>query len=192
MKKFALILLGVLLPGILAGCGAALVGAGATGGYVVGTEERTVGDMWDDASLNTQVKYKLLEDASVSGSRIDVDTYQREVILSGVVDTDEEARRAIQIARSVPGVRTVKNNLQVGEKSIGDNLDDTVIFSRIKSGLVAEPGIRSLNIDVDVDRGVVTLSGIVGASEQKDRIINIARTTPGTVRVVDNLKISTN
>jgi osmotically-inducible protein OsmY len=49
--------------------------------------------------------------------------------------------------------------------------------------------VRSLNIDVDVYLGVVTLSGIVSTKYQKDRAIQISRATDGTVKVIDNLKV---
>ena len=60
---------------------------------------------------------------------------------------------------------------------------------KIKSKLIAEREIRSLNIDVDVHKGVVTLTGIVGDKYQKKRAIEVAKATEGTRRVVDNLKL---
>ena len=55
--------------------------------------------------------------------------------------------------------------------------------------LIAEPEVRSMNIDVDVYLGVVTLSGIVSTKYQKDRAINISRSTDGAIKVIDNLKV---
>ena len=49
--------------------------------------------------------------------------------------------------------------------------------------------MRSLNIDVDVYLGVVTLTGVVSSRYQKDRAIQISRSTGGTVKVIDNLKV---
>lgn len=46
-----------------------------------------------------------------------------------------------------------------------------------------------MNIDVDVNRGVVTLTGIVKGNAQKSKVMAIARTTSGAVRVVDNLTV---
>jgi len=52
-----------------------------------------------------------------------------------------------------------------------------------------EPEIRLLNIDVDVHKGVVTLTGVVESRDQKKRALEIARTTEDAVRVVDNLHV---
>lgn len=46
-----------------------------------------------------------------------------------------------------------------------------------------------MDIDVDVNRCIVTLTGVVGDAHQKKRAIEIARSTDGTRKVVDNLKI---
>ncbi len=111
------------------------------------------------------------------------------VTLTGVVGTRKESARAVKIAQGVASVRSVTNNLQIGERSYGNIWDDNLISNKIKAKLIAEPEVRSLNIDVDVYLGVVTLTGIVGSKYQKDRAIAISRSTDGTVKVVDNLKV---
>ena len=188
MKQY-LTLLGFLLLLTSIGCAPAVIGAGAAGGYSVGTDERSVGQMWDDTTITSKIKTKMIDDPIVNARYIDVDTSEGNVILTGVVKTDREAERAVEIARQVPGVKNVKNNLQVGTKTMGQYLDDKMIVSKIKAKLVKEPKIRSLNIDVDVNKGIVTLTGIVKTNEQKERVIEIARSTSGTINVVDNIKV---
>jgi hyperosmotically inducible protein len=174
---------------VATGCGPAIIAGGATGGYKTATDERTVGRVLDDATITTKINAELVKDPVAKARRIDVDTLDGVVTLTGVVETSEEAKRAGEIAMRVAGVKKVKNNLQIGSKTWGQALDDKVIGSKIKAKLVSEPGIRSLNIDVDVNKGVVTLTGIVKFKYQKDRAIEIARTTSGTVSVVDNIRV---
>jgi hyperosmotically inducible protein len=188
--RACLLLCGLILLASLAGCAPAVVGAGAAGGYKVATDERSVGRVWDDAIIATKVKNALAESHEVRARKIDVDTVEGAVILTGIVETQEEARKAVDIAKGVPGVKGVKNNLQVGSRSLGEALDDKVIGSKVKAKLIKEPGIRSLNIDVDVNKGVVTLTGVVGYQHQKDRVMEIARTTSGVIEVVDNIKVT--
>jgi hyperosmotically inducible protein len=90
---------------------------------------------------------------------------------------------------STPSAVTSHNNLQIGQRTYGDIWDDNLISNKIKAKLVAEPEVRSLNIDVDVYLGVVTLTGVVGSKYQKDRAIELSRSTDGTVKVIDNLKV---
>jgi hyperosmotically inducible protein len=172
-----------------AGCAPAVIGAGATGAYKAGTDERSVGRIWDDSAITTKINAELVKDPVTKARKIDVDTLQGEVVLTGVVGSEEASRRAVEIAGQVPGVKRVKNDLQVGSKSIGRAIDDKVIGSKIKAKLLKEPGIRSLNIDVDVNNGVVSLTGVVASKQQKERVMEIARTTSGTVKIIDNMKV---
>lgn len=173
----------------LAGCTPILIGTGATGAYKVSSDERTMGDMWNDPAITAKVKTQLIKDTTIQGRKIDVDTVEGVVTLSGVVRTRAEADYAVKIASMVSGVKRVTDNLQVGSRSAGQLLDDSVLANKIKAKFVGEAGIRSLNIDVDVYRGVVTLTGIVGSEVEKKKAIDIAKVTAGTVRVVDNMTV---
>ena len=173
----------------MSGCTAALVGGGAAGGYAVGTDERPVDRMVDDSTITSHIKNEMIKDSTVKARKIDVDTVGGHVTLTGVVETKAESQRAIEIAEHVQGVKSVRNNLQIGKKTWTEAINDKYLVSKIKSKLIVEPEIRSLNIDVDVHRGVVTLTGVVQSSDQKKRAIEIARTTDGTQKVVDNLKL---
>ena len=74
---------------------------------------KSVGNVIDDATITGRVKTALLNDPSVSGLRIDVDTFKGVVTLSGGVKSQAEANRAVTIARNTPGVVDVKSTLQV-------------------------------------------------------------------------------
>jgi hyperosmotically inducible protein len=187
MKQF-LVLCELLLLFVVVGCGPVLLAGGAAAGYKAATDERSIGQMWNDSTITTSVKSALVKDPNVNALSVDVDTLEGVVILTGVIETENSAKRAVEIAQKMPGVRKVKNNLQVGQKTWGQALDDKVIGSKIKAKLINEPGIRSFNIDVDVNNGIVTLTGLVEYRHQKNRAIEIARTTSGTLRVIDNLK----
>lgn len=187
--KQLVVLFGILCLVAALGCAPVLIGGGATAGYKTGTDERSVGRIWDDAATTAKIKSRMIKDSVVKARKIDVDTTGGNVVLVGVVKTHAEVQRALGIARGVPGVKSVKNSLQVGDKTIGQSMDDKVIVSKIKTRLISEPGIRSLNIDVDSARGVVTLSGIVKTQVQKTKIIAIAQKTTGTVRIVDFITV---
>ena len=151
--------------------------------------ENPVERMMDDSTITTKINTEMMKDDVVKARQIDVDTIGGHVTLTGVVSTREESARAVEISRSVPAVKSVTNNIQIGKRSFGDVWDDNVISNKIKAKLIAEPEVRSLNIDVDVYLGVVTLTGVVSSQYQKDRALQISRTTDGTIKVIDNLKV---
>jgi len=182
-------LLAALMMFLTTGCTAALIGGAAGGGYAVATDERQTSRMMDDSTITARINQAMIKDDVVKAHQIDVDTVDGHVTLTGVVKTRKESQRAIQIASHEAGVKSVRNNLQIGEKTWGESFNDKWLGSKIKSKLVAEPEIRSLNIDVDVHKGIVTLTGVVGDRYQKKRAMEIARTTEGTRKVVDNLSV---
>ena len=188
MKRY-LGLLPALVMFLSTGCAAVLIGGAAGGGYAVATDERQTSRMMDDSTITTRINSAMVKDDVVKAHQIDVDTVGGHVTLTGVVKTRQESQRAVQIAGREAGVKSVRNNLQIGEKTWGESFNDKWLVSKIKSKLVAEPEIRSLNIDVDVHKGIVTLTGVVGDPYQKKRAMAIARATDGTRRVVDNLKV---
>lgn len=78
---------------------------------------RSVGTVVDDATISTRVKMALADDPNVSAMDVKVDTYQGRVQLSGFVDNREQSARAAELARNVPGVQAVKNDLRVKPRS---------------------------------------------------------------------------
>ncbi len=74
---------------------------------------RSTGDVVDDTTINGEVKAKLLGDDVLKGIAVNADTYQGVVTLRGNVDTQDQIRRATEIAKSVRGVTRVENKLTV-------------------------------------------------------------------------------
>jgi hyperosmotically inducible periplasmic protein len=68
-------------------------------------------------------------------------------------------------------------------------VDDAAITARVKTAVLAEPGLKSLQIGVDTFNGVVTLSGTVDTPDLKDRAAGIAHSVDGVRSVVDNLAV---
>jgi len=72
---------------------------------------RTVGERIDDAGITMRVKAKLLDDPLVKGLKIDVDTRDGVVYLTGTVPSAAERTQAIELARTTEGVKNVEANL---------------------------------------------------------------------------------
>ncbi len=84
----------------------------SSGCAATSTSEST-GQYVDDASITTKVKTNLVQDSTVKAREVKVETYQGVVQLSGFVDTSAQKDRAAEIAAAVPGVKDVKNNIEV-------------------------------------------------------------------------------
>jgi osmotically-inducible protein OsmY len=73
----------------------------------------TAGQYVDDSTITASVKAKLVGDKTANLTRIDVDTTNRVVSLTGIVESPELKNRAEQLAMQVNGVQKIQNNLQV-------------------------------------------------------------------------------
>lgn len=76
-------------------------------------ESASAGERVDDAALVTSVRAELATNTNVAASNIDVDAQNGVVTLSGTVKTQAARQEAERVARSVDGVRSVRNELQV-------------------------------------------------------------------------------
>jgi hyperosmotically inducible protein len=76
--------------------------------------ERSAGQVIDDALITTKIKSSFAADPQVSALAIDVDTVDGVVSLTGVVESEAQRQRAIQLAQGMDGVKRVDgNNLRV-------------------------------------------------------------------------------
>lgn len=73
------------------------------------------GDESADATLTTKVKTKFLADNDISGLKIDVDSNNGVVTLTGTVPTAAEKALALKVAKDTDGVKSVVDRLKVGK-----------------------------------------------------------------------------
>jgi hyperosmotically inducible periplasmic protein len=73
----------------------------------------STGEYVDDTAITTKVKAKFAGDKAVSVFDIHVETFKGVVQLSGFVASQQEETRAVELARSVPGVKGVEDNIRV-------------------------------------------------------------------------------
>ncbi|PZO18854.1 MAG: transporter [Betaproteobacteria bacterium] len=78
---------------------------------------KAVGQYVDDATITTKVKAKHAEDETVSALRVNVETKQGVVVLSGEARTETEVERAEVLAKQVEGVKAVSNKIELKPKS---------------------------------------------------------------------------
>lgn len=75
--------------------------------------KQSAGDYIDDATITARVKTALIQAPDVKAHQINVETHNGVVQLSGFVDSEDEARRAVDAADDVPGVTKVESDMRV-------------------------------------------------------------------------------
>lgn len=72
-------------------------------------------------------------------------------------------------------------------KTAGEMVDDSILVARVKSELLKSPLVRGLNVNVDVNLGIVYLNGVATAQREIDEAVRIARAVEGVRQVRSNL-----
>ena len=73
--------------------------------------------------------------------------------------------------------------------SVGTEIDDGVVTAKVKSALLADPDIKSLDIAVVTSKGEAQLSGFVDNQTQIDRAIEVARAVDGVKSVASQMSV---
>lgn len=156
------------------------------------------GNKVDDFTITTAVKSKLLWSKHTDGMEITVTTVAGVVSLEGKANTAQSRELASRIAMNTDGVRKVDNKMEVangaavsavgssGEASsakAGDAIADTWITSKVKSTYMYSSNLDSSEISVSTSKGVVTLSGKLDTSIEKELAVELANNIRGVVSV---------
>jgi hyperosmotically inducible periplasmic protein len=153
-----------------------------------------------DAWLDGRIETAFTLNRHLNPFRIDTHVENGVVVLAGEVESDIDRDLAGEIAASVDGVTDVKNQLTVGGENSAerikgaakqtasnfmDMVNDATTTATVKTRLMANSNTKAMQINVDTRDKVVTLSGTVDSSQERDLAEAIARNT-GDVEKVDN------
>jgi len=76
------------------------------------SQQESTGEYFDDSVLTTKVKAAIFNEPSLKSAEINVETFKGVVQLSGFVSTAADQRKAVELARSIKGVKSVKNDMR--------------------------------------------------------------------------------
>jgi len=151
----------------------------------------SVGTEIDDSVITTRVKSALLDHMEVKSFDLKVETRKGEVMLSGFVDNQSQIDRAVAVAQSITGVKSIDNKISLkgAASTIGNKIDDSVITAKVKTALLADTSVKSADIAVMTRKGEVQLSGFVNNQGQIDRAIEVARGIEGVSKVSNDMSV---
>lgn len=172
----------------LAGCAAVPV---AVGGAVVGAsveEERTTRAALDDLETETTINNNLANHSGELFRRVGVDVVEGRVLLSGAVSKREHAIKAQELAFAAPGTREVINALTIdGDPGVQRYSQDLWITTQLRTRMIGDPDVASVNYNIETHRGVVHLIGLARSDEELARVAGIAASIPGVTQVVSHV-----
>ncbi|WP_240333840.1 MULTISPECIES: BON domain-containing protein [Chromobacterium] len=162
-RRVFAVLLAAGFSSALSGC-FGVVAAGAAGGALVATDRRTSGAYVDDQGIELKAADqigKLLPSAHVNTT-----SFNRAVLLTGEVPSEQARQQAELTARGIPNVRRVFNYTVVAPSSgFSERSSDTWVTSKARTRLLDGKGYNPNNVKVVTERGVVYMLGMVTQTE---------------------------
>ena len=187
-KAFASSLLATTLAvaafgSLLSGCAPLVIGGAAASAALIATDRRTSGTQLEDEGIELRAASNL---RGTFGDRahINVTSYNRRVLLTGEVPTEDAKRQAEQIVTRVENVGAVVNELGVmGVSTLTQRSSDALVTGKVKASIVDAADLQINAFKVLTERGTVYLMGRV-TQREADKVTQIARNVGGVQRVV--------
>ena len=158
----------LVLAAVLSGCAAAVIGGIAIGASM-SHDRRGSGTVVEDKQLGVKIRDRLhAEGGPGVDNHIKTVTYNLVVLLLGEVDSEANRKRAEDIAKAIPTVRWVVNELAVApQTSIKSRSHDAYLNSKAKSVLFGRgiDGFDPSRVDVTTVRDTVYMMGLVTRQE---------------------------
>ena len=175
----------------LSGCPLAIVGgiAAAGGAGYQANQERGVQGSVNDFTIKTNIQNAWLKADPNLPAKLNITVYEGRVLLTGTAANPERKAEAAEIARTVPGVRVVYNEVEAAPgESFWDSTKDAWITSEVRSKLVFS-NVRSVNYTIEtVDRSVY-LIGSARSEAELNHATDLARNIAGVKRVVSYVEV---
>jgi len=186
------VLIVAAMGGLLSGCAATVVGAGASAG-VAAAEERGLDGAVDDLKIRTEINHLWFQKDVEMYRKVTLNISEGRVLLTGMVATDQARADAVRLSWQASGVKEVLNEIQVvaAGESGWDQANDLWIQNKLKARLLTDGEVKNINYIIDVTDSVVYLLGIAQSSTELDRVIAHARDVSGVKRVISHVRLKT-
>lgn len=175
--------LGACTPvGMLTGVGATVATHAA--------EERGVDGAATDTMINARIRAAWLEADPDLVSDIGLTVRERRVLLTGAVTDPDRRLLAVRLAWQPDAVAEVINEIRlVEETDLTDTARDKLISADLRSRLMFDSHIKSINYAIDVSNRTVYLTGVARDAAERDRVLRWARQVDYVRGVVDHTRL---
>jgi osmotically-inducible protein OsmY len=176
-----------LIPLLLSGCAAVIIGGAAAAGATatVAHDRRTTGVFIEDGAIEQKANKGFSADAEIKdSSHINVTSYNTVVLITGEAPSEDIRNRIVNIVREIPKVTHVYNEVTIAAPSSWTSrTGDSLITSKVKTNLLTLDDFDATRVKVVTDKGVVYLMGILTRPEA-DAATGEAQRTGGVQKVV--------
>lgn len=181
-KLLTMLALTASLGSTLTACVPVIMG-GAVMGTLVATDRRTSGAQLEDEGIELRSASRIRDNLG-DRAHVNVNSYNRRVLLTGEVPNAQDKQLVEQIVSRVDNVQSVVNELAVlGNTTLTQRSSDSLVTGKVKAGMVDAKDLFANAYKVVTERGVTYIMGRV-TQREADRATDIARSTSGVQKVV--------
>ncbi|MFN4283590.1 MAG: BON domain-containing protein [Alphaproteobacteria bacterium] len=167
------------------------VGAGATGA-VTASQERGFQGGVADTQIRTAINYMWLDYSATMYRQLNLQIWEGRVLLTGVVGSEEWRAQAVKLAWQAKGVKEVIDETVVDKSgNTGTFARDQWITAQLKSKLLFDKNIFSVNYSFETVRGVIYMIGVAQDQSELEAVLNHARNIEYVQRVVNHVLLKT-
>lgn len=175
----------------LSACAPIILGGGAIVGTLATRDKGIIGTA-SDSQISTVLKAKIYSYSSDLYTKIGINVQNAEVLLTGSVPNPEWQVEAERIAWAIEGVKLVVNHIEVSEGAgLGSMAADSLITTQIKTALLFNGAVRSLNYSIKTVGGVVYIMGDAQSQEELDIVSERISKVKGVKKVMNYARINT-
>lgn len=152
--------------------------------------ERSIGRGIDDTNASLSIKAAMTRAEGYALDGVDVEVTDGIALLTGTAPREEDRRQAECLAWSALAVRAVENEVTVASAStLRDGARDSWITQQVRSRLLRDRSVRSVNYNVEAENGRVFLLGVARTRGELERAAQHASLVDGVTEVVTFVRV---
>ena len=158
---------------------------------VVAEGDRSLGSVVDDATLKVNIAAKFLSADDQLFLNINTTVLEGRVLLTGLVDNQENRIEAVRLVWEIEGVKEVINEIQLGNRDkLKDYASDLWINTQAKAVAAKTVGLRSVAYNFETIQGKLYVAGITSRAEQAEDLIEALKTIKGVKEIINYIIIT--
>ena len=170
-------------------CGPTLVTTGAKKAVEQQSDDKTMHESWDDATIKLGIKEKYFSYDATLFTKIDVEVELGKVLLTGVVPFGDMRLEAVRLAWQQKGVVEVLNEISIDTGyGLDDIAKDKFISTQLFTKILSDGEIKKFKYDFEVQKQIIYLFGVSNDEQEINRVIDHAKSIKGVLDIINYIQ----
>ena len=176
------------------------IGTSSTGvfgtGVSIAMDPRTLGTQIDDSIMDKSLETRILGIDKKYFLSVKAKVLDGRIFLTGKVDSPDEKLKLTKVAWETKGARSVKNDIKIKENfKFKQSAKDLLITSQLRSAMIFNKKIKSVNYNIDSYKKVIYIYGIAITEDERKEVIKESKEildvedVVASILLVDDLRI---